>query len=305
MENNTQTMKNAIQTFEQRTASEMIQQMSAGASMTTAVTHLRSCLTGSSESRVRPSDAVRAADYAEQHGISTEEAFHAIAVSKQAKVLRKSGMPPLEVLSLLTSRIGDQLESSPQYIPSSLVHKTEMETTCSSSSPPPNLPTSPSSNVITDSSGTVMQMHDSQSRVRSSMSHNPPSPSFMTSPPVLPTNNRSRALGKKTVAVGDVVGPSLKRSRSSDHPIVTVKEVQENNVEIDLELGRLLTNLSSEINEAMRLGDRSQVALLMRQRDQLRLSRQAGTNNKTNSNNNEVLNDSDTKRTRPSSRTSY
>jgi hypothetical protein len=77
-----------------------------------------------------------------------------------------------------------------------------------------------------------------------------------------------------------------------------VKEAVEN--EVDLELGRLLTGLSTEINEAMRSGDRSKVAVLMRQRDQLRLNR---GNSLTMSNDSDVAQGA-LKRTKSSSRSS-
>jgi hypothetical protein len=70
---------------------------------------------------------------------------------------------------------------------------------------------------------------------------------------------------------------SLKRSRSS-----------EGRAREDEELARQLTRLTNEINEAMRASDRSSVALLMRQRDQLRAAK--------------VQDDTESKRTRLSTR---
>jgi len=189
-------------------------------------------------------------------------------------------MVPSNILSTLTRRVKDQEESALSN------HPPQQNTMTTSSQLQIN-----SSLVLPENLEPLPQTN------QQTVPHAPSSPPTPPPPYVQPVISTSRSRTHPKKPNGES-GPSLKRSRSSDRPIGSVKEC-ENETVIDVELGRLLTSLSGEINEAMRIGDRSKVAVLMRQRDQLRFNRE----NVKSSNNNEPLIETETKtkRTRSTS----
>jgi hypothetical protein len=259
-------------------------------------------ISGPNESTMSPTNGVRAADLAEQYDLTSEEAINAIAVSQQVKSLRSSGMRRLEILSLLTERAKKEEDTS-----KSVNGTLEIESVSHASSTPADLSdtTQPVHNKTSSSSPSTCSSSSSSSSTTSA-SPSPPLPTPLVQSSSSPTS-RPRPFpsttnnGQQSVAEGAVIAP-MKRSRSVEKMNINltrqVKEAVEN--EVDLELGRLLTGLSTEINEAMRSGDRSKVAVLMRQRDQLRLNR---GNSLTMSNDSDVAQGA-LKRTKSSSRSS-